>query len=184
MEHWKDIIGYEGLYQVSDLGRVKSLNYLHTGKERVLRAGKDKDGYLLVTLCNSGKKNYYSVHRLVAEAFIPNPDNLPQVNHRDENPLNNAVSNLEWCSVGYNINFGTRNERVAKALTNHPMKSKPVYQYTKDGSLVHLYPSAMETARQTGYAQGNISACCRGEYKQAYGYIWSYTPINKAYKLF
>lgn len=177
-EVWKDIKGYEGLYQVSDLGRVKSLNYNKTGVERVMVGIKNTRGYLAVCLCKDGKVKKCLVHRLVAEAFIPNPEGLPQVNHRNEDKQSNIVTNLEWCDNRYNLNYGTRNERSAKTL------SKPVYQYAKDGSLVRSYPSVKEAGRRTGYRQGHISECCLGKYKTAYGYIWSYTPINKAYNLF
>lgn len=175
MEHWRDIVGYESLYQVSDLGRVRSLKF---GKERVLVGSKHTNGYLQVVLWKDGKMKNYLVHRLVAQAFIPNPDGLPCVNHKDECKTNNIVFNLEYCDVAYNSNFGTRNKRVAKALTNHPTKSRTVHQYTLDGSLVRLYPSAHEAERMTGYPHSNISACCNGKYKTMYGYMWSYTPIN------
>lgn len=178
MEQWKDIIGFEGKYQVSDLGRVKSLNYHREGKGRVLVGNKLKSGYLRVCLWKDGKMKNYLVHRLVTEAFLPNPDNLPQVNHKDECKTNNAVSNLEWCDVAYNNSYGTKTERIAKALTNHPTKSRSVFQYTLDGSLVRLYPSAHEAERMTGYPHSNISACCNGKYKTMYGFVWSYTPIN------
>lgn len=182
-EIWRDIKGFEGKYQVSDLGRVKSLNYNHTGKERILAGIKNTNGYLYVDLYK-GRKMRRAVHRLVAEVFLLNPEGLSQVNHKDECKTNNVVSNLEWCDSKYNNNFGTRNERVAKAKRNDPNQSKPVYQYAKDGSLVRSYPSGMEAERQTGYKQSAISACCNGKYKQSYGYIWSYEPINKAYNLF
>ena len=180
-EIWRDIKGYEGLYQVSNLGRVRSLKF---DKERVLSAGNCKRGYLLVVLCKDGKPKPYKVHRLVAQAFIPNPDNLPQVNHKDENPTNNVVSNLEWCDSKYNNNYGTHTERSAKARKNHPNQSKPVFQYTKDGTLVKSYPSASEVMRQTGYAQGNISACCLGKLPNTYGFIWSYDLLVPRGKLF
>lgn len=112
-EEWRDIEGYPN-YRVSNLGRVKSLNYNHTGKEKVLKAGTNK-GYLRVVLCKNGKKKRFQVHRIVAMAFLPNLHNYPQVNHMDENPLNNCVENLEWCTAQYNSNYGTRIERVAAA---------------------------------------------------------------------
>lgn len=177
MEHWKDILGYEGLYQVSDLGRVKSLNYLHTGKERVL-AGKNIRGYLVVGLSKNGKVKQCKVHRLVAEAFIPNPDGLPCVNHRDECRTSNMVSNLEWCDVAYNNAYGTRTERVVKA------ESKIVYQYTLEGSLVRSYSSANEASRRNGYSLGAICDCCNGKRNHHKGFIWSYAPINKDISLF
>lgn len=171
-EIWKDIKGFES-YQVSNLGRVKSLNYNKTGKEQILTTnGKDKCGYLHVVLCKKGKHKDCFVHRLVADAFIPNPNNLPCVNHKDECKTNNVVTNLEWCTHKYNTNYGTRNERSAKA------RSKPVYQYTKDGTLVRSYPSIMEVERQTGYYRGPICNCCNGKNKTAYGYVWSYKQMT------
>lgn len=165
MEEWRDIKGYEGLYQVSNYGRVKSLNYNHTGEERILKPGKvGKTVYYKVILCKDGKTYNKWVHRLVAQAFIPNPDNLPEVNHKDENGLNNRVDNLEWCTRTYNNNYGTRIQRV----------SKPVYQYTLDGKLAKIWPSVMEIVRQLGYSQGTISMCCRGKRPTAYGYVWKY----------
>ena len=119
-EIWCPIRGYEGIYEVSDQGRVKSIGY---GKERILRPGRNTCGYLLVGLRKNREQKWYLVHRLVAQAFIPNPDNLPQVNHKDENKTNNSVQNLEWCDRKYNCNYGTRNQRI----------SKPVLQFTKDG---------------------------------------------------
>lgn len=147
-EIWKDIIGYEGLYQVSDLGRVKSF---YNGDERVLLVNKDNKGYLKVGLWKDSKMKTCKVHRLVAQAFLPNPDGLPCVNHKDECKTNNIVSNLEYCDVAYNNAYGTHNERVAKANTNHPAKSKAVFQYALDGSLVSSYSSAHEAERETGF---------------------------------
>lgn len=166
VEVFIDIKGYEGLYQVSNYGRVRSLNYNHTGETRVLKPRKDTKGYLLVHLCKNGKQKNCKIHRLVATAFIPNPDELPCVNHIDECKTNNIVTNLEWCTVKYNTNYGTAIER----------RSKRVYQYTKDGSFVRSYPSQMEAERQTGYDDGYISNCCNGKRKSAYGYRWSYDP--------
>ena len=159
-EYWKPVVGYEGLYMVSNWGRVKSIKF---GKERILKPVTNSSGYLLVGLYKNNIEKKYSVHRLVAEAFIPNPYNLPQVNHRDENKLNNNVDNLEWCTNEYNINYGTRTERY----------SKPVLQYTLDGEFVGEWPSARECGRN-GFNQGSVSACCRGELKTHKGYIWKY----------
>lgn len=159
-EYWKPIKGYEGLYMVSNWGRVKSIKF---GKERILKPVTNSSGYLLVGLYKNNIEKKYSVHRLVAEAFIPNPYNLPQVNHRDENKLNNNVDNLEWCTNEYNINYGTRTERY----------SKPVLQYTLDGEFVGEWPSARECGRN-GFNQGSVSACCRGKLKTHRGFIWKY----------
>ena len=160
-EVWRDVKGYEGLYQVSNMGRVKSLKW---NKERFLKPGMDKDGYLLVTLCAGGKPKTLKVHRLVCEAFHENPDNKPQVNHINEDKADNRVCNLEWCTCKQNINHGSRNERV----------SKPVGQYSLDGKLIKLWPSTIEVQRQAGFSQGNISQAANGKYKQAYGCIWKY----------
>ena len=119
-EIWKDIVGYEGLYQVSNFGRVKSLAKYKNGnggskfwrKERILKPANTGRGYLMVVLIKEKKRTTYILHRLVAQAFIPNPNNLPQINHKDENKTNNVVSNLEWCDNKYNSNYGTRNVRI------------------------------------------------------------------------
>lgn len=161
-EIWKDILGYEGLYQVSNFGRVKSLKF---GKERILKLIKDKDGYFIVNLYKNKKIKSFRVHRLVAEAFIDNPDNLPQVNHKDENPSNNVVSNLEWCNAKYNINFGTRSKKVSKKL------SKPVLQYTLDGEFVREWKSYSECKRN-GF--NHVDMVCRGKRKSCGGFIWRY----------
>lgn len=164
-EVWKDIKGYEGVYMVSNWGRVKSLKY---GKEKVIKPRKAGIGYLQVVLFKNGKGKSYFVHRLVAQAFIPNPDNLPIINHKDEKPSNNNVDNLEWCNHCYNLTYGSRIKRVLDKT------SKPTYQYTLDGELIAEYPSTMEVERQLGYSQGNISQCCNGKLKTANGYIWRY----------
>ncbi len=167
-EVWKPIPGYEGLYEVSDLGRVRSLNYKRTGKVVIKKLNKHKCGYLQVELWKDDKPKVIFVHRLVALAFIPNPCNLPCVNHKDENKTNNCVDNLEWCDYDYNNNYGTRSSRLAKT------KSKTVLQYDLDGNLVKEWMSAMEIKRQTGWSQGNISSCCVGKRNIAYGYKWKY----------
>lgn len=166
-EIWKDIEGYEG-YQVSNMGRVKSLNYNHTGKEKIKKQLKLPNGYLQVNLWKNRKRKQFLVHRLVACAFIPNPLNLPQVNHRNERKTENFVENLEWCDRKYNCNYGTRNQRVVEK------NSKPVIQYDQDGNFIREWPSTQEIERSLGYSHTGISFCCCGKYKQAYGYIWRY----------
>lgn len=169
-EVWKDILGYEGLYQISDKGRVKSLWF---GKELILKPLKDGWGYLFIYLCKNRERKMCKIHRLVSKAFIPNPQNLPQVNHKDEDKTNNSVQNLEWCSVKYNNNFGTRTQRQAEKMINGKL-SKPVLQYTLDGELIREWKSTMDVQRNLGYFQTSISACCLGKYKSAYKFVWKY----------
>lgn len=173
-EIWKDIVGYEGKYQVSNLGNVKSLNYHRSGREQILKPRTDGCGYQQIVLYKSGNHKTYGIHRLVAIAFLENSENLPEVNHKDEDKTNNAVTNLEWCDRKQNCNYGSRNKRSGESLTNHPKTSKKVLQFRLDGTLIKIWPSVMEVQRQTGWCQGGISMCCRGECKTAYGYIWQY----------
>ena len=179
-EIWKDIKGYEGLYQVSNLGRVKSLKFLsnvhkkYYDREKILKTGKDIRGYDVVILCRNGVQKGFKVHRLVAEAFIPNPNDLPQVNHIDENKENNCVSNLEFCTNKYNSGYGTRNERISKTMTNNSKISKKVNQYDKQGNFIKEWVSLQEAGRQTKINVRNICSCCKGKYKTAGGYIWKY----------
>lgn len=170
-EIWKDIEGYEG-YQVSNLGNVRSFKY---GKMRFLKPCSDKNGYLIVTLYKNSSSKKCKVHRLVAMAFIPNPNNLSMVNHKDENPSNNIVSNLEWCNASYNNNYGTRNERISKKHLNEPSLSKVVIQIDKNTNvIINIFPSMMEAERQTGCNRRSICHCCKGTYKTTGGYKWSY----------
>ena len=158
------IKGYEN-YEVTTTGDV-----INTKTGRVLKQQKDKGGYMQVAL---GRKKRFLVHRLVAQAFIPNPLNLPCVNHRDEDKTNNSVDNLEWCTHEYNNNYGTHNKKIGESTTNGK-QSKTVLQLRKDGSLVRVWPSVNEIKRQLGYSIGNISQCCNGKQHTAYGYKWSY----------
>ena len=162
MEIWKDIEGYEGLYQVSNLGRVKSLK---SNKEKILKSNSNGHNYLRLLLCKNNKKKSLLVHRLVAKAFIPNIDNLPEVNHKDEDKTNNCADNLEWCTAKYNSNFGTRKKRLSE------LKNKAVIQI-KEEKVINIFKSAKEAKKKTGI--NKISACCRNEFKQAGGYVWKY----------
>lgn len=155
-EIFKDIKNYEDLYEVSDTGLVRNKV---SGK--ILKPSKDKYGYLRVKLYKDGIRKTIRIHRLVAEAFLPNPLNLPQVNHIDENKSNNNVENLEFCGCQYNIDYS---------------KSKPVCQYSLDGRLLNIYKSAYEAERQTGVLHQNICQCCLGNpnYSHAGNFIWKY----------
>ena len=121
---------------------------------------------------NGGKRMY--VHRLVAEAFLSNERNSPQINHKDENRKNNSVSNLEWCDAKYNLEYGSRSGRVTRAL------SKPVLQVSKSGKVIARFLSAMEAGRRTGIRQGSISHCCNKERKTAGGYRWEFEEERNA----
>ena len=167
-EEWKPIPGYEGLYEVSNYGRVRSFKWSSNGK--ILSPGKDGSGYLFVTLCKDGKTKLRKIHRLVAEAFIPNPNNFPQVNHMDECKENNYFGNLEWCTHKYNLSYGTRTRRIAEN------NSKPVVQLDKKGNFISEFESLREASRRTGIASTHICNCCNhkpGHYS-AGGFIWIY----------
>ena len=170
-EIWKDIAGYEGKYQVSNLGRVKSLNYLRKGIEKERIPNKNNSGYLIVGLHKNGKIKQFLIHRLVAEAFIENPENLPQVNHIDENKLNNCVENLEWCSAKYNSNYGEHNYNLRNTKSS---KVPNVLQYTLDGKFLNEYVSGRDAERKTGFSHDGILQCCQGKYRTWKGFIWKY----------
>ena len=179
-EIWKDITGYEGIYKVSNLGRVKSLERkvcnsrgYYTIKEKILKPGKDKDGYLRIYLYKDGIDKNMKIHRLVAQAFVKNNSLFNnEINHIDENKENNCATNLEWCDRKYNNNFGTHIQRVAKAKTGvyNTKKSKPV-KCIETGK---VYPSIMEVQRQLGFKQQHICSCCKGRIKTAYKFHWKY----------
>ena len=168
MEEWKDIQGFEGKYMVSNLGRVKSLNYRNTGKEGIMKGVADKYGYLLVQLYKDGKIKRCLVHRLVATAFLENPEGYTEVNHLDENKQNNCMDNLEYCSRSYNLTYNDRAKKIGKKL------SKPVFSVDKESGLIMWWQSAIEASRQTSIAQSHICDCCNGKRKSAGGHIWFY----------
>lgn len=186
IEVWKDIKDYEGLYQVSNLGRIRSLDHYskhHNGGTQFVKGRLLKDcvcgfGYRKVSLCKDGIAKSTNLHSLVAKTFIPNPNNLPEVNHINECKWDNAVWNLEWCTVEYNRSYGNRNTKSKE--TKQRKYGKPVLQYTLDGQFITEYSCLREASRQTGVNRTNITACCKGvdyqgfNIKQAGGYIWKY----------
>ena len=164
METWRAIAGYKGLYEVSDIGRVKSLGNNKYRKEKILTPGKNTGGYLRIGLSKDGHTKYLLVHRLVAEAFIPNPNNLETVNHKDEVKTNNTVSNLEWMS---------REDNVAYSRPQWEKRSVQMFDKST-GELLATFPSLMEAERVTGIDDRSISKCCNGKLKTHKGYIWRY----------
>lgn len=156
---WKDIKGYKGKYQVSNTGKVRSMNYRNTGKGKLMKLGIRNAGYLQLGLYKDGKYKYYLVHRLVAEAFIPNPNNLPQVNHIDENKTNNCVWNLEWCNAKYNSNYGTRLERCSKAHTGKQLSEEHKAKISE----------TLKGNKLSEQTKGKISEATKGENNPMYG---------------
>ena len=156
----KDVVGYEGLYGITTEGEVWSYK-----RKKFLVPYTCGYGYLIVGLCKYGVRKPYYVHRLVAEAYIPNLDNLPQVNHKDENKTNNCLQNLEWCDAKYNSNYGTRNEKVSNS---HKI---PILQYDVDGNFIREWDCANDVGREV---QGQICKCLKGKLKSACGYKWKY----------
>lgn len=159
MEIWKDIKGYEGLYQVSNLGRVKS-------NKRILNPSKTE--YLKVSLSKNGVQNTYYIHRLVAQTFIDNKNNLTHVNHIDENKYNNNVNNLEWCTNKYNINYGNTQKKKAKSQLRYN-----IIQKDNNGNIIKIWESASQVANFLNYNKGTIRKSCQKKLKN-YGYYWEY----------
>lgn len=179
IEFWFEIPDYEGLYQVSDLGRVKTLNYKRSGKEKILIPTIGKNGYKVVTLTKNGKQRKYYIHRLVAMAMIENPfpDKWVQVNHRDEDKMNNRVENLEWCSASYNTNYGTGPKR--RLDNRHTDGITLSIQCGRSYKVLcvetgEVFMSTRDVERKLGYDYSNIASCCRGNQKTSYGYHWKY----------
>lgn len=177
MEEWKFIVGFEK-YMVSNLGRVKSLNYKRTGKEQLLLPNKNNRGYLWVTLYKNGADKKCLIHRLVAEAFIPNPDNLSQVNHINENKTDNRVDNLEWCSAIYNMNYGERTKKQSETRKKlrmlPPRQDKAVEMFTLEGDKVAEFVSIADAARQNNFTESSVGACVRGYSKTCHGVVFRY----------
>ena len=156
----KDIKGYEGLYAITPEGEVWSYR-----SKKFLKPGVNNIGYLYVVLCKDNERKNYLIHRLVAMAYIPNTENLPEINHKDENKTNNCLQNLEWCDASYNTNYGTRNERGSNS------KKIPILQYDLYGNFIREWSSATDVGQEV---RSNICNCLKGKLKSAYGYKWFY----------
>lgn len=165
-EIWKPIENYENLYEVSTLGRIRSL-YNYRGKYHILKP-RLKKGYLQIGLRKHNKRCWYAVHRIVSKAFIPNPNNLPCVNHKNQNKLDNSVSNLEWCTYHYNNVYG---DRIQKCIEK---TGKPVIKYDMKGTIIERYVSASEAARQNCCDLSQLTKCCRGLIKTVKGFSYTY----------
>jgi len=168
-EIWKDVVNYEGLYQVSNLGNIR---FLQKGgkkllKEKICKPSLDSSGYRQIILTKNKKRKSFKVHRLVAIAFIPNINNLPQINHLDENKQNNNVNNLEWCTILHNSRYGTRPIRCS-------LHWKKRVKQIQNGIIIKEYDSLKEAEKNTNIKYQQISACCRKINHSAGGYEWKY----------
>lgn len=170
-EIWKNINFLNNYYQISNKGNIR---HIKSKRINILKPHKDKNGYLIISLYINKKFQTFKLHRLVAQAFIPNPDNLPQVNHKDGNKLNNCVNNLEWCTCRENINHAVKNGYYANR--DYSKKFKKVYQYNLDGELVKIWNSIIEASTTLGICASTITKVCKhkDKYKTYKGYIWRY----------
>lgn len=162
-ETWIPIQGFETSYLVSNLGNIWSLR-----RNKALRIRKSTRGYGLVNLSKGGVMKTHRVHRLVATHFLPNPLSLPEINHLNENKLDNRVENLEWCTRSHNVNYGHRTEKQKMKV------SIPVVQFSLSGDRIAVYPSVIQAARELKLSHSSISECCRGKRKTLGGYKWKY----------
>ena len=175
MEVWRDVVGYEGLYEVSNRGNVRSLNWRGTGITKTIQQKKHNRGYWQVILSVDGVQKTFLVHRLVANAFLDNPNHLPLINHKDENRKNNNAENLEWCSRSYNVRYSNHGGIKKRIGRNTHLQ---VEQVAMDGSIVATWKNSRYVFLTTGMSDWSISECCRGNRKSAYGYRWQYANYN------
>ena len=189
MEKWRDIKEFKGLYQVSNLGNIRSLDTMinckgakgineHIRKGRILKKTIGTTGYYNVNLSKDSKVRLLRVHTLVARAFIPNPNNYKLINHKDGNKLNNKVENLEWCDYSHNIKeayrIGLRKNKYSGKYGKEAQFSKPLLQFTIDGKFIKEWENASQVKRELGYCAENIRSVCNGKRKIANGYKWKY----------
>ena len=194
-EIWKDIyfkengktIDYKGLYQISNLGRIKSLKRKYTTGNKILKYHKNNNGYCYIDLCKNAETKKFLIHRLVAINFIPNLNNYLEVNHIDENKENNCATNLEWCDREYNNNYGTRKKRQSekirgrKANDNTKLKmskshSKKVVQYDLNGNIIKIWNSAKDVCQESNFKYDSFKYYLQGKSKKEYyeNFIWKY----------
>lgn len=181
IEEWRDAVGYEGHYQVSNLGRVRSVDHTTVHKDgrvsrykgKMLAISLNGDGYRKTIFSVNGVHTHPRICRLVAMAFIPNPNNYDQVNHKDENKLNDCVGNLEWCDAKYNMNYGTAPRRRGEK------KRKPVEQFTLNGEFIRRWPCASIAEKETGVDHSHIARCCKSKLRQTKGFIWKYAESEE-----
>ena len=186
IEIWKDIKGYEGLYQVSDCGRIKSLErdvycqngIVHHLKEKILVPALNNKGYQYVNLSKNGKGKLMLVHRLVAMAFIPNPENKSQINHKNEVKTDNVVENLEWCTASYNALYGTRNERIIQNRRSYKFGNAPHAKPVFCVELNKKFDCAKRVEEELGIWGTSIGRACRGERNTAGGFRWRFADEN------
>ena len=184
-EQWKTIEGYEGLYEISNTGQVKSLPSIvwydnsqghrkRTKQGGILTPKLEKSGYYRIGLRKNGAKKFFAIHRLVATAFVPNPDNLPEVNHKDENKLNNRADNLEWCTTQYNSSYGTRWQRLYK--NGGGSRHLRIGKYDQEGNLLGTWDSIAQAARANGVSESAVRMCAKGKPSagRVFGYIYKF----------
>lgn len=184
IEVWKAVKSYEGLYEISNIGRCRSRDLIiaKPGKKPFVKYGKvlalryDRKGYVRYQLHKNGKRKDMYAHRLVAQAFIPNPNNYPVINHKDECVTNNHYTNLEWCTVKYNSNYGNAQKKKAASIDyalNAIKQGKKVHQY-QDGKLLKTWNNLADAARALKVERSSIRRVCQGKRKRAGGYEWEY----------
>lgn len=185
-EIWKDVVGYEGYYEVSNIGRVRRVSRYITGvngvtrfwRGRILKQTTTQDGYLRCILSKNGVSNNKRTHRLVAESFIENQENHPVINHKDENPANNHVDNLEWCSISYNNSYGTRTNRATNSegfKDRTERHKKAVLKIKTNGEIVEKFESLKDAYESNpDYKKASVAACCSNRLNTYKGYFWIY----------
>ncbi|XCH79055.1 MAG: NUMOD4 domain-containing protein [Candidatus Dehalobacter alkaniphilus] len=174
MEQWKDVIGYEGLYQVSNLGNVRSLNYKNMGFAQNIVPKRTNKGYLQVHFKKNGILKAFTIHRLVAMAFIPNEQDLPQINHINENKQDNRVENLEWCTCRYNVKYSLDRWLETRSRPRKRARSESIVQLDSSGAIVRTWDNVREIELVTKMSAWSIHQCCQGKRKTAYGYKWQF----------